>query len=66
MIHHTHTHTHACSRDEVTPGHVLLAGGTAGVVLWTYAIAPDTLKSRYQTGNGYFIYIPLLPLSTQF
>ena len=37
------------SRDELSPARILLAGGSAGVVNWVVAIAPDTLKSRLQT-----------------
>lgn len=38
-----------CSRDELSPARILLAGGSAGVMNWVVAIAPDTLKSRLQT-----------------
>lgn len=38
-----------CRRDEMSPGRILLAGGSAGVMNWVVAIAPDTLKSRLQT-----------------
>ena len=38
-----------CSRDQLSPAHVLLAGGTAGIANWVVGIAPDTLKSRLQT-----------------
>lgn len=37
------------SRDELSPGRILVAGGSAGVANWVVAIAPDTLKSRLQT-----------------
>lgn len=37
------------SRDELSPARILLAGGSAGVMNWVVAIAPDTLKSRFQT-----------------
>ena len=37
------------SRDQLSPGRVLIAGGSAGVMNWAVAIAPDTLKSRLQT-----------------
>ena len=37
------------SRDKVSPGYVLLAGGTAGIANWLSCIAQDTVKSRYQT-----------------
>ena len=40
---------HICSRDELSPGRILVAGGSAGVANWVVAIAPDTLKSRLQT-----------------
>lgn len=38
-----------CSRDELNPARILLAGGSAGIANWVVAIAPDTLKSRLQT-----------------
>ncbi|XP_062520273.1 mitochondrial carnitine/acylcarnitine carrier protein-like [Corticium candelabrum] len=37
------------SRDTLSAPRVLLAGGAAGVLNWSVAIAPDTLKSRLQT-----------------
>ena len=39
------------SRQDLSPGRVLLAGGSAGMANWAVAIAPDTLKSRLQTGQ---------------
>jgi len=36
-------------RAQLSPGKTLLAGGTAGMLNWAVAIAPDTLKSRFQT-----------------
>lgn len=35
--------------DQLGPGRILFAGGMAGIFNWMVAIAPDTLKSRYQT-----------------
>ena len=35
---------------------ILLLTGTAGMLNWVVAIAPDTLKSRYQTGMYYVVY----------
>lgn len=37
------------SRAHLSPLRVLAAGGTAGILNWTVAIGPDTLKSRFQT-----------------
>ena len=37
------------SRDKVSPGYVLLAGGCAGIMNWLGCIAQDTVKSKYQT-----------------
>jgi solute carrier family 25 carnitine/acylcarnitine transporter 20/29 len=37
------------SRKELSPGRVLMAGGVAGMANWGWAIAPDVLKSRFQT-----------------
>lgn len=45
---HTYTHT-GSSRDDLSPLRVMAAGSVAGVLNWTAAIAPDTLKSRLQT-----------------
>jgi solute carrier family 25 carnitine/acylcarnitine transporter 20/29 len=36
-------------RDVLNPALVVLAGGSAGIMNWVVAIAPDTLKSRIQT-----------------
>lgn len=30
---------------------MLVAGGLAGMANWAWAIGPDVLKSRYQTGQ---------------
>ena len=38
------------SRKDLSPGRVLLAGGVAGMANWGWAIGPDVLKSRFQTG----------------
>ncbi|KAJ8046825.1 Mitochondrial carnitine/acylcarnitine carrier protein [Holothuria leucospilota] len=35
--------------DQLSPARILFAGGMAGIFNWMVAIAPDTLKSRYQT-----------------
>ena len=44
-----------CSTEQLSPLKILLAGGIAGVLNWSIAIGPDTLKSRLQTGNdNYF------------
>ncbi|KAI1715404.1 mitochondrial carrier protein domain-containing protein [Ditylenchus destructor] len=37
------------SRDTLTPGATLLAGGLAGMANWAVCIPADVLKSRYQT-----------------
>lgn len=37
------------SRAHLSPLRILLAGGSAGILNWIVAIAPDTLKSRFQT-----------------
>jgi len=37
------------SRDDLSPLRILAAGGSAGILNWCVAIAPDTLKSRFQT-----------------
>jgi len=37
------------SRSQLNPLKTIAAGGTAGMLNWVVAIAPDTLKSRYQT-----------------
>ena len=39
------------SRKELSPGRVLVAGGLAGMMNWGWGIAPDVLKSRFQTGQ---------------
>lgn len=36
-------------RTDLSPLRTLFAGGMAGMFNWAFAIAPDTLKSRYQT-----------------
>ena len=38
------------SHEELSLPRTLIAGGVTGMANWTYAIAPDTLKSRFQTG----------------
>jgi len=40
-----------CSRKDVGALKILFAGGMAGMMNWTVAIAPDVLKSRLQTGK---------------
>ena len=37
------------SRDDLSSLRILLAGGMGGTACWTVAIAPDVLKSRYQS-----------------
>lgn len=37
------------SREQLSPGRTIIAGGTCGVANWIVSIAPDTLKSRLQT-----------------
>ena len=39
------------SRNELSVGRTLTAGGFAGMFNWLVAIPPDVLKSRLQTGN---------------
>lgn len=36
-------------QDKLNPVLILFAGGSAGIVNWFIAIAPDTIKSRIQT-----------------
>lgn len=37
------------SKDTLTPGAILLAGGFAGIANWSVCIPADVLKSRLQT-----------------
>jgi len=41
----------ASGSEELKFWHVLAAGGFAGWANWAWGIAPDVIKTRYQTGK---------------
>lgn len=43
-------------RDQVSLWWSIFAGGCAGIANWVVGMPADVLKSRYQTGEYYFVF----------